>query len=49
MRDNNILNSVKAANGLVGIISHVELLRNTIFPQVQVKVDEKKASHIEMH
>ena len=45
----DILNSVKAANGLVGIISHVELLRNTIFPQVQVKVDEKKASHIEMH
>jgi len=44
----DILKGVQKKNGLVGIISHVELLRSTIYPQLQVKVDENKASHIEM-
>jgi len=44
----DILKSVQKDNGLVGIISHVELLRSAIYPQIRVKVDDTKSSHIEI-
>ena len=42
----SILSGVQKANGMVGIISHVELLRENIPNQIHVLVDDKKASTI---
>lgn len=41
----SILNSIQEANGLVGIISHVQLLRDQIGTKLEVK-EEEKGSHI---
>ncbi len=41
----NILNSIQEANGLVGIISHVQILQDQIAVKLKVEEDEN-GSHI---
>ena len=41
----NILNSIQEANGLVGIISHVQLLQDRIPTKLRVE-EIDKGSHI---
>ena len=43
----NILNSIREANGLVGIISHVRLLEDQIPSKIRVREDEE-GSHLSL-
>ena len=44
----DILDSIQRANGIVGIISHVQLLRDRISTKLNVDVDSK-GSHIKQN
>ncbi len=41
----NVLNSVQEAHGIVGIISHVQMLEDQIPVKLRIKQDDK-GSHI---